>query len=95
MNILSTNHYERPFRPRFGGNIRHYLFENITPATLQIIKSNIISVINTFEPRANVLDVVVSAGSDENTLAITITFSLINNTKPNTLNLTLALDRLR
>jgi phage baseplate assembly protein W len=95
INILKTNNYERRFRPRFGGNIAKYLFENATPATLQIIKNEIISAIQNYEPRAVVLDVVVSTTTDANSLAVSIVFSLINNSKPTTITLSIPLNRLR
>ena len=28
-NLILTNHYEKPFRPQVGSNIRRLLFENI------------------------------------------------------------------
>ena len=36
-NIVSTNHYEKPFQPDFGSNVRRMLFEsldNITASAL-------------------------------------------------------------
>ena len=31
-NLLLTDHYERPFQPKIGSNLRALLFENWTPA---------------------------------------------------------------
>lgn len=95
-NIVQTDHYERPFRPLFGANIKKYLFEQLTPITLQLIKSQIVSALANYEPRANIIDVVVSSSSsDNNSVEITITFSTINNLRPVTATITLALDRVR
>ena len=30
-NLILTNHYEKPFHPEIGSNLRGMLFENITP----------------------------------------------------------------
>ena len=30
-NLILTNHYERPFQPNIGSNIRRLLFENLEP----------------------------------------------------------------
>ena len=32
-NLINTNHFERPFHPEIGGNVRALLFENMTPLT--------------------------------------------------------------
>lgn len=95
-NILLTNYYERPFRPNFGANITKYLFEPLTPITLELIKSDIINAISNYEPRANIIDVTVSAdNSDNNSISVTVIFSVINNSNPVTLITTLALDRVK
>ena len=41
LNILRTNHGERPFNPYFGANLRSYLFENINYATAVIISNQV------------------------------------------------------
>lgn len=93
-NILLTNYYERPFRPRFGANLTKHLFETITSVTLDIIKDEITAAINTYEPRATLLDVVVS-GTDRNEVDVSIIFSIINKSEPINFNTTIALDRVR
>lgn len=95
-NILLTNYYERPFRPKFGANITKYLFEPLTPITLSLIRSDIVNAITNYEPRANIIDVTVSAdNTDDNSISVTVVFSVINNSNPVTLITTLALDRVR
>ena len=32
-NLINTNHFERPFHPELGGNVRALLFEPMTPLT--------------------------------------------------------------
>ena len=32
-NLINTNHFERPFHPEIGGNVRALLFEPMTPLT--------------------------------------------------------------
>lgn len=94
INIVQTNYYERPFRPRFGANVRKYLFENLTPITLDAIKAAIITAIGNDEPRARLIDVVVSS-TEANTVNVTITFSTINSLQPIIVNTTLSLERVR
>ena len=94
-NIIQTNFYERPFQPMFGCNIRAYLFELITPITLQLIKKDVTAAINNYEPRANILDVIVSVAPDNNEIAVAVTFSIINSLQPTTVNATVALNGVR
>jgi predicted component of type VI protein secretion system len=53
----------------------------------------IIDVINNFEPRVHIIDVEVIDQSDDNAVYVTLTFSIINTTRPITLDL--ALERTR
>jgi len=88
-NILLTDLGERFFNPTFGSEIRRVLFENFTIATEQIVRDLIKTAINNFEPRANVIDVKVNGNPDQNSLSITLLFSVINKSEPVTLELTL------
>ena len=85
-NLILTNKYERPFQPNFGGNIRNYLFEPISPVTQQGIQDEITSIINNYEPRAKLISVIATPYVDENAYTITITFYVINTSTPVTLN---------
>lgn len=85
-NILFTDPGERPFAPYFGGGIRASLFENITNNTAYIIQKQVEISIENFEPRANLIRVVVTPYEDQNAYAITVVFSTINNPDPITFN---------
>ena len=74
-NLLSTNLYERPFKPAVGINLRGMLFELDTTDSI-VLKENIRSVINRFEPRVVVRDVV--AVSRGNALNVTLYFTIMN-----------------
>ena len=65
-NLLSTNHYERPFNPDLGSNIGNLLFEPISPLTANAIKNEIAVTIKNYEPRATVHDIQVSSQPDKN-----------------------------
>ena len=56
-NLLSTNLYERPFKPSLGVDLRGMLFE-LSTTDSDILENDIKAVINKFEPRASVTDVV-------------------------------------
>ena len=49
--LILTNFYEKPFFPRFGGNLRARLFDNFDSITAELFKSQIETAIRNFEPR--------------------------------------------
>lgn len=76
--LVMTNLLEKPFRPRFGGNVRAQLFELADRGRSSIIRRNIIDNIQVFEPRAQVLDVIVNLQPDSHSLDVTIKFKVVN-----------------
>lgn len=89
INLLLTNRGERLFKPTVGSDIRASLFENMDAATESIIKKQITSTIERYEPRASLVGVEVMADPDTNGLAATIVFSILNKKEPITLNVLL------
>jgi phage baseplate assembly protein W len=92
-NILLTDNYERPFRPRFGANLKALLFENISSVSELQIKNAITNAIQNYEPRANLETVYVVASPDQNAYNVTIVFSVINKIDP--IIFTVILNRVR
>ena len=88
-NIVLTNHYERPYNPFLGGDVLSKLFEPMTPITEYEVTTNIKQALENFEPRADVLEVVVDAKEDLNALEVSITFNIINEIDPVTVNVLL------
>jgi hypothetical protein len=85
-NLVLTNHYERPFQPEIGSNIRRLLFEQVDSVTAAQIQREIEEVIGNFEPRAQVSKVEAIPSPDENKYQIYLEFFIINNTAPITIN---------
>ncbi len=85
-NLVLTNHYERPFQPDLGSNIRRLLFEQVDSVTASQIEREITEVIGNFEPRAQVSKVEAIPAPDENKYQIYLEFFIINNTAPITIN---------
>lgn len=85
-NLVLTNHYERPFQPELGSNIRRLLFENVDALMAAQIQREIEETINNFEPRAEVTKVTAVASPDENRYNIELEFFVINNSNPITIN---------
>ena len=88
-NIILTDRTQRFFNAQFGCDIRKMLFENIEPTTESAIQKLITTAVENYEPRAELLDVVVSGIEDQNAYAITIVFNTINNVAPEKLELIL------
>ena len=57
LNILRTNHGERPFDYNFGANLRAYLFENMSNTTAANMATSIEVALINYEPRIRVLNV--------------------------------------
>ena len=81
-NIILTDRGERLMQPNLGGNIRAMLFENITPAVLTLIEDQVRTTIELYEPRAELIDVIVTSNIDDNIVKVTIVFYIKNNQQP-------------
>ena len=92
-NLLLTDKGERPFQPNLGGNIRAMLFENITAQTFITMAEHIKDVLVAHEPRADVLDVVVSDTYNEHEVQVQIVFMIVNIQEPVVVEI--ILDRIR
>lgn len=92
-NLILTDRGERLMQPNIGGNIRAMLFENMTPGTIKLIKDRITDTIETFEPRASLLDVFVSGGLDDGNIVAKITFYVRNAEQPVQLDVILQRNR--
>lgn len=93
VNIIRTSRYDRPFQPTLGCYINDLLFENMTDSALSLARRMIIEAVQIHEPRANIINVIVSPSEDENGLYIHIVFTVLNSSDPITLDI--ALDRIR
>ena len=92
-NLVLTDPGERLMQPFIGGGIRALLFENITPAVLNLIENLVKSTINTYEPRADIINVTASSKYDDNTVNVVVNFYIRNTNEP--IKLDLILTRVR
>ena len=77
-NLLLTNHFEKPFLPLYGGNLRDLLFELATSSISEEITSNITRAIESYEPRAKIVDIRVDNRADYNSIGVTVEFRIVN-----------------
>jgi phage baseplate assembly protein W len=85
-NLILTNHFERPFQPEIGSNIRRLLVENIDVILAAQIEREIEETITNFEPRVQISSVVSVAAPEDNGYKIRLEFFVINNPDPITIN---------
>jgi phage baseplate assembly protein W len=87
VNLVMTRNFEIPFHPEQGCAVMNSLFENITPMTCITIRRSILDVLQNYEPRVMVIGVNVSADPDHNGYNASITYQIVGQTAPVTVNL--------
>lgn len=92
-HLVLTSNFERHFHSDIGSQVRAIMFEPATPLTKTILQRSIVDVITSYEPRVQLLDVIVNLDNSEHTANITIYFQIINTTQP--LRIDLVLERSR
>ena len=77
-NLLMTNRLEKPFVANFGANITGMLFELADGESDYFLKKDIVSTIQIFEPRVQVLNLDVKVDPDYNRLGVKLEFKIRN-----------------
>ncbi len=85
-NLILTNHYEKPFRPEIGSNVRRLLFENLDVVTSTRMRDEIQLMIDNYEPRVSIINLKVNADFDNNGFKVFMEFYIVNQTSPVTIN---------
>ena len=76
-NIVFTSPGEKFFEPDFGSRVSESLFEIVDNASAVTIRDEIRSSIINYEPRVNLLDVLVNPNPDENEMNVTIKYEIV------------------
>jgi len=87
--LLLTNRFEKPYQPGFGANLSELLFELIDETTGDEMIDRIINAIETYEPRAKILDLAVNASPNYNTVSVVLEFRVVNTQISDTLKVKL------
>ena len=75
--LLLTARRERVMRPEFGSGLGAYLFEAIDATTASLIKREVRSTVERFEPRVELLDVKVqNNASDPGVLRVAVEYRI-------------------
>ena len=87
-NIILTNHYERPFKPNFGDNIRRLLFENIGVGITNKTAKKIAKALMILEPRiSNVRFDIQNVGNE---MKVTIYYRIVNTERQQDIEFTIS-----
>lgn len=92
-NLVQLSHYEKPFHPEIGSNIRKMLFEQVDPITANALAEEIRALIGNFEPRVNVRNVFVQSNYNDDGYEVTIEYYMVNVSNP--ISISVFLERLR
>ena len=76
-NIVSTTPGEKFFDPDFGSSVSEILFENVDDITAISIKDEIKNSLQNYEPRVEIIDVIVDPNFDENQFDVVITYRIV------------------
>ena len=76
-NLLLTNKGERPFQPELGCDISRMLFEPLDYATAAQIKAVVAEVINRYEPRVKVDQILCFPDDANNGYEVELTYTII------------------
>jgi len=80
-NLINTSHFERPFHPEIGSDVRALLFENMTPLTALNLQRKVQEVLVNFEPRIRLVQIYATPNYDGNSYQLTVYFYVIGTTE--------------
>lgn len=81
-NLLLTRYFERPFQPQLGSPIYQLLFEPLDPITAASIKQAIERVLQNYEPRIKIQQLLVAANEDLNAYTVSLYFNILGLRNP-------------
>ena len=76
-NIILTNPGEKVFDPFFGSNVSNILFETVDDITAVSIQDEIENSLKNYEPRVEIIDVIVDPDYDNNQFDVTISYQIV------------------
>lgn len=81
-NLVRTEFYDRLFHPETGCQVHGILFENMSSITAGSIRDSIWRVIDNYEPRAAVVDLIVNADHDNNGYTVFLKVKILGTIEP-------------
>ena len=93
-NLILTKRGERPFEPALGSKVYDLLFESMDKQTASVIRDEVKTVIENYEPRVDLIEVIVIPNHDVASMDVTIRYEIVGIDVP-AQELTLALEPTR
>ena len=81
-NLINTNHYDRPFNPIMGSNVRDLLFEPYTELTAVSLSYKIREMIDLYEPRVEITGLAINPQEDTNSYYMRLEFIIVGTQEP-------------
>ena len=76
-NLVLTTPGERFFNENLGSQVNNLLFENVDDITAMSVRSEIINVIENYEPRVRLIRVSVNANIDDYNMDVIIVYEVV------------------
>jgi hypothetical protein len=76
INFFLTNQPERYLNPLFGGNLRKFVFEQITSGNLDFLKQDIQESLNLYFPNVIIESLQIVPDTDNNQVNVILTYSI-------------------
>ena len=92
-NILLTENTERLFQPEVGSGIKGLLFEQMSDITAQLLEDQVRSAVESWEDRADVVEIIVTPDEDYNRYRVAVTFRIVNQLEEQALEVYLQRER--
>ena len=77
-NLVLTTPGERFFNENLGSQVNNLLFENVDDVTAMSVRTEIINVIENYEPRVQILNINSVISADQNEVRVTVTFLILS-----------------
>ena len=92
-NLLSLKRYEKPFHPEINSGIYDSLFDNISSLQFSAMKVIIRQMIEKYETRIRLHDIVILPNYDGNSYSVTLEYTILNIQLPASFSFTLTRSR--
>ncbi len=87
INWFLTNRGERPLNPTFGGNLRQYIFTQITDDNLDFLQEDLQAQVNDYFPNINIDRLEVTSQPDLNIINVLLEYNIQNTNINDSLNI--------